>query len=173
MKYEHLKSVSYQSTEEYEKLYNSRFNSDEAVHIDLLINGSSAFFLRTPDLYEQIIRINKLDRKDRILCEKLPSRAKSWFKKKCLIDEIVSTNVIEGVISTRKRNQRDFVRLSSSSHRNLKGNQNVEAIPFISIIQNQCNLRRNNLAEIFFSVLAQQYAEHHRRAVINLAVPNK
>ena len=102
MKYDHLKIVSYQSTEEYEKLYNSRFYSDEAVHIDLPINGSPAFFLRTPDLYEQIIRINKLDRNARILCEKLPSRAKSWFKKKCLIDEIVSTNGIEGVISTRK-----------------------------------------------------------------------
>ena len=102
MKYELLKSVSYQSTEEYEKLYNSRFHSDETVHIELLINGSPAFLLRTPDLYEQIIRINKLDRKARILCEKLPSRAMSWFKKKCLIDEIVSTNGIEGVISTRK-----------------------------------------------------------------------
>lgn len=102
MKYELLTSVSYQSTEEYEKLYNSRFNSDEAVHIDLPIHRSPAFFLRTPDLYEQIIRINKLDRKARILCEKLPSRAISWFKKKCLIDEIVSTNGIEGVISTRK-----------------------------------------------------------------------
>lgn len=102
MKYKHLKSVSYQSTDEYEKLYNSRFHSDEAVHIDLLIHGSPAFFLRMPDLYEQIIRINKLDRDARILCEKLPSRAKSWFKKKCLIDEIVSTNGIEGVISTRK-----------------------------------------------------------------------
>ena len=55
MKYEHLKSVSYQSAEEYEKLYNSRFSSDEAVHIDLLIHSSLAFFLRTPDLYEQII----------------------------------------------------------------------------------------------------------------------
>lgn len=43
MKYEHLKSVSYRSTEEYEKLYNSRFNSDEAVHIDLLILDSPAF----------------------------------------------------------------------------------------------------------------------------------
>ena len=102
MKYELLKSVSYQSTEEYEKLYNSRFNSDEAVHIGLPIHGFPAFFLRTPDLYEQIIRINKLDRNARILCEKLPSRAMSWFKKKCLIDEIVSTNGIEGVISTRK-----------------------------------------------------------------------
>lgn len=102
MKYEHLKSVSYQSVEEYEKLYNSRFHSDEAVHIDLLIHGSPAFFLRTPDLYEQIIRINKLDRNARMLCEKMPSRAMTWFKKKCLIDEIVSTNGIEGVISTRK-----------------------------------------------------------------------
>lgn len=102
MKYEHLKSISYQSAEEYEKLYNSRFNSDEAVHIDLLIHSSPAFFLRTPDLYEQIIRINKLDRKARKLCEKLPPRAMSWFRKKCLIDEIVSTNGIEGVISTRK-----------------------------------------------------------------------
>ena len=102
MKYELLKSVSYQSTEEYERLYNSRFNSDIAVHIDLLIHGAPAFFLRTPDLYEQIIRINNLDRKARVMCEKLPSRAMSWFKKKCLIDEIVSTNGIEGVISTRK-----------------------------------------------------------------------
>ena len=102
MKYEHLKSVSYQNEEEYEKLYTSRFHSDEAVHIDLLIHGSHAFFLRTPDLYEQIIRINKLDRNARILCEKLPSKAMTWFKKKCLIDEIVSTNGIEGVISTRK-----------------------------------------------------------------------
>lgn len=102
MKYELLKSVSYQNTEDYLQLYNERFSSSEAVHIDFLIRNSPAFFLRTPDLYEQIIRINKLDRNAKKLYESLPEKALSWFKKKCLIDEIVSTNGIEGVISTRK-----------------------------------------------------------------------
>ena len=89
MKYEHLKSISYQSAEEYEKLYNLRFSSEEAVHIDLLIHDSPAFFLRTPELYEQIIRINKLDRKARKLCEKLPPRAMSWFRKKSSVPTVL------------------------------------------------------------------------------------
>lgn len=97
-----LKSLYYDNKEEYEALYESRFNSNECVHLSFSIANNPAFFLETPELIKKVVEITRLDKAISQLSNSLPGIALKQYINKCLIDEIVITNNIEGVHSTRK-----------------------------------------------------------------------
>lgn len=97
-----LKSLYYDHKEEYEALYESRFNSNECVHLNFSIANNPAFFLETPELMKKVVEITRLDKVISQLSNSLPGIALKQYINKCLIDEIVITNNIEGVHSTRK-----------------------------------------------------------------------
>lgn len=102
MEYILLKSLYYEHKEEYEALYESRINSTECVHLNFSIAGSPAFFMETPELIKKIIEITRIDKEIALVSHSLPEIALKQYINKCLIDEIVITNNIEGVHSTRK-----------------------------------------------------------------------
>ena len=97
-----LKSLYYDHKEEYEALYESRFNSNECVHLNFSIANNPAFFLETPELMKKVVEITRLDKAISQLSNSLPGIALKQYINKCLIEEIVITNNIEGVHSTRK-----------------------------------------------------------------------
>lgn len=97
-----LKSLYYDHKEEYEALYESRSNSNECVHLNFSIANNPAFFLETPELMKKVVEITRLDKAISQLSNSLPGIALKQYINKCLIDEIVITNNIEGVHSTRK-----------------------------------------------------------------------
>lgn len=97
-----LKSLYYDHKEEYYELYNSRFNADECIHLNFSIAGNPAFFMETPELIKKVLDISRLDKDISLLSRSLPGVALKQYINKCLIDEIVITNNIEGVHSTRK-----------------------------------------------------------------------
>ncbi len=102
MSYKELKSLSYGDTELYTREYLSRFDSDEAIKLDFYIGKNQAFFLQNSDVMTVAYKIAKLDKKIDNLCSLLPGVALNQYSKKCLIDEIVITNKIEGIHSSRK-----------------------------------------------------------------------
>lgn len=116
MKYSSLKSIYYKDFQNYEKIYQERFNNPFAIHLDFDINGSPAFFMSLPDLHSKIKSILKNDKKILSLCTKLPNKALSQYANKCLIDEIIITNNIEGVNSTRKEIN-DILNNPENSHK--------------------------------------------------------
>ena len=102
MSYEPLSKLFYADKEHYEEIYQARFNSEHAVHIDFEINGSLAFFVLEPSLYHKTIEIYKADARIKALRSELPQQAVEQFTKRSLVDEIVLTNDIEGVYSSRR-----------------------------------------------------------------------
>lgn len=82
--------------------YGKRFNSVDSVHINLMIGENPAFFVVTQDIYRLAMSIMRSDREVEKLNKLLPPVAIEHFTKRCLIDEIMQTNDIEGVHSTRK-----------------------------------------------------------------------
>ena len=66
------------------------------------ITQHPAFFLQDAEVMRLAYEIMKLDRAVTRLSAALPGIAKAQYSKKCLIDEIVLTNRIEGVHSSRK-----------------------------------------------------------------------
>lgn len=102
MTYTLLKNIFYQDAEKYEYIYNKRFNSECTQKLNIELQGNQAFYCLIPEITNLIINIYELNQNITHLCHKLPGAALEQFSKKCLIDEIILTNDIESVYSTRK-----------------------------------------------------------------------
>lgn len=98
--YQDLKKLHYTNEGKARSVYQARVNDATAVSFD--IAGSSFFYWMPPDVYRKILDIERLDRSVCNLTASIPENAISRFLMECMIDEIVLTNEIEGVISTRK-----------------------------------------------------------------------
>ena len=102
MSYQSLAKLFYSDKDHYEDIYQKRFDSKYATKINFEINGSQAFFVLEPSLHYKIISIYKADKRIKKLRDELPGVAISHFTIRSLIDEIVLTNDIEGVYSSRR-----------------------------------------------------------------------
>lgn len=102
MEYEVLSKLFYKDAEVYKQTYQQRFNLPGTIKLDFDIAGNQAFFVQDNEVIKLVYDILRLDKKIALLCRKLPRRALLQYSRKCLIDEIVLTNDIEGVHSSRK-----------------------------------------------------------------------
>lgn len=102
MDYISLSKLAYISKASYEQIYQERFDSLYAQHLDICIGDWPAFFVTTPKIFHLMLSIHKTDKQIRDLYHILPMVAINQFSRRCLIDEIVLTNGIEGVHSTRR-----------------------------------------------------------------------
>ena len=113
-----LKALFHMGAKEYKDEYNSRYNADTTIHLNVTIGIDAAFICQTPEIYKQIISIERLDKAVDAVANTLPQLAISQFTSKCLIDEILLTNNIEGVHSTRKEIGEILQDLSTRDKRN-------------------------------------------------------
>lgn len=102
MAYQLLGKLYYKDQGLYAQTYKSRFESEDTVKLDFLVAQKPAFFIQNTEVMKLAYDIVKLDKAVAKLSAALPGVAKSQYSKKCLIDEIVLTNKIEGVHSSRK-----------------------------------------------------------------------
>jgi len=100
MKYETLSKLYYKDISNYESVYKERIA--DGVKTGIEINGYPSFYMQDIDVYKKILNIQRIN--DHILngCRALPPVALNQYANKCLIEEIVITNEIEGVHSTRR-----------------------------------------------------------------------
>ena len=102
MPYKELKKLYFGDQETYKSTYDQRFSSENTIHLDFDVAGYQAFFVQCPDVINLGYKILQLDKDISMLRIKLPEIALKQYSRKCLIDEIVITNNIEGVYSSRK-----------------------------------------------------------------------
>lgn len=102
MSYQELKRLYYKDQNAYNAEYERRLRSDDTVHLDFEIGNKPAFFVETTDVLRLALDIAVLNNEVSQLSQSLPGIAKQQYSKRCLIDEIVLTNNIEGVHSSRK-----------------------------------------------------------------------
>ena len=102
MEYKSLSKLRYADPEHYKSIYEERFHANNAIHFDFQIHDNSAFVVVTPAICAKMLSIC---RKDKIVGKfdmMLPGKALEQFAQRCLIDEIMISNNIEGVHSSRK-----------------------------------------------------------------------
>lgn len=100
--YKNLRTLFHISDKEAESTYQERFNSKDAVQLPFKIEGSQAFYIMDAEVYRLIIQTERLDKQIREILTRLPEPAIKQYVNRCLIDEIVLTNEIEGVHSSRQ-----------------------------------------------------------------------
>lgn len=116
-----LSSLYYNHKKEYEELYHSRIHSEETIHLNFEIGAYPAFYMETPELIRKVVEITRLDKEIALLSKQLPGIALQQYINKCLIDEIVITNNIEGVHSTRREIGEILDSLEEKSNRRFYG----------------------------------------------------
>lgn len=102
MNYELLGKIYYKDNKHFNEIYTQRKTSFSAESLDINILGSEAFYVNIPEF---TIKISKLYKKFADLskfCAELPRVAYESYERNCLVDEIILTNDIEGIRSTRK-----------------------------------------------------------------------
>ncbi|MDD6268664.1 MAG: Fic family protein [Oscillospiraceae bacterium] len=97
--------------------YDKRFNDENTIHLDIKIGEHSAFVCESAEIFKLIISIERTNNSINRICSNLPGIALSQFQQRCLIDEIVLTNNIEGVHSTRKEISEILQDLSKNNKR--------------------------------------------------------
>ena len=102
MNYEFLNKLYYKDNKLFEKEYEYRKNSPYSISLGLEINGGEAFYVNLPEFIIQLPKLYKKYAELSKLCAELPRVAFESYQRKCLIDEIILTNDIEGIRSTRK-----------------------------------------------------------------------
>lgn len=113
-----LKALFHMGVKEYKEEYERRFNDENTIHLSVNIGENPAFICQIPELYKRIIAVERLDKNVSELYYSLPEIAIEQFTTRCLIDEILLTNDIEGVHSTRKEIGEILQDLSSHNKRN-------------------------------------------------------
>lgn len=103
MSYNSLYKLYYKDKKIYETTYNNRISSENTIKFNFKIHNNDAFMFMHKDIISLVTNITVLDKKVGQLLNSLPALAKKQYLKKSLIDEIVYTNEIEGIISTRKQ----------------------------------------------------------------------
>ena len=97
-----LYKLFYSDSKNYLNEYKKRFQSESTIHLNIDIGKYPAFFCQTPEIFKIIISIERTNNAVNKICFNLPDIALYQFQTNCLIDEIVLTNHIEGIYSTRK-----------------------------------------------------------------------
>lgn len=111
-KYKTLRVVSYDQNVDLQKEYLSRFNGESSIKTNLTMSPDihdhksttkfQIFFIITPGIYQMTETIKDYSIKIRNLSSKLPRIASDQFFYHTLQNELLSTNEIEGVRSTKK-----------------------------------------------------------------------
>lgn len=102
MEYESLYKIKYKFPAEYDSIYQTRFHGEDVIHLDFEINDNPAFICQPSEMWKMIVQIHKEDKNIRAMRQSLPGVALHQFTTRCLVDELVLTNDIEGVNSTRR-----------------------------------------------------------------------
>lgn len=97
--------------------YDKRFHDENTIHLDIKIGEYTAFVCQSTEIFRLIISIERTNNAISKICNNLPGIALSQFQQRCLIDEIVLTNNIEGVHSTRKEISEILQDLSKNNKR--------------------------------------------------------
>ncbi len=105
MAYPILKTLYYKDLAEYEKERKDRPKSLAANLLPIKIHGIQAYYVNCQDLTALISDCYAAARKLQEQLRRLPSVAREFYKLKCLIDEVMLSNDLEGVQSTRKEIQ--------------------------------------------------------------------
>lgn len=102
MSYELLNKLYYKDKDLFDSEYSARKSGAYSTSLNLDIHNHEAFFVNIPDFLTTTARIYKKFSDLNSLCKDLPKVAYNCYERNCLIDEIILTNDIEGIRSTRK-----------------------------------------------------------------------
>ena len=142
-KYKKLKSFYYQYGNDNEQEYLRRFHSSDAILFKFRVGPYPAFIMQTAGLYKQALEIQILCREIDALSASLPDAALKQYRSRCLVEEVLYTNHIEGVYSTRAEIGTVLERVKSSYAGSEKSKKRRRPVRFESVVRKYYMLDSN------------------------------
>ena len=102
MQKKRLDKLFYSDPKNYVQEYRKRFDDPDTYHLPIQIGEQPAFFYVTPEILRQVAVIERTDKAVAAYEHRLPDQAIIQFILYSMIGEVLQTNRIEGVHSTRK-----------------------------------------------------------------------
>ena len=102
MQKKRLDKLFYSDPKNYVQEYRKRFDDPDTYHLPIQIGEQPAFFYVTPEILRQVAVIERTDKAVSAYEHRLPDQAIIQFILYSMIGEVLQTNRIEGVHSTRK-----------------------------------------------------------------------
>lgn len=141
--YESLLKLYYKRFSNYEEIYQSRFNSEASIHLNISIHDNPAFIFICPEITDLLIEIYKINMEIQLRQMYLPKVLIQLYLVNALKDEILLTNEIEGIKSTKKEIEEAIVAQKTNKYVRFKGL--VEK--YFALIQNN-NISLNTSTDI-------------------------
>ncbi len=118
-----LKEYFTHNPDEFNTLYFNKYNSPSTIHFDISINGYNAFLVLNSEISLLIEKIMKCDYdlNNLVLSQENGLKIQNWIQNRCLVEEIIHNNQIEGIISTRKEIQELLQKKERKSYRRFSG----------------------------------------------------
>ena len=117
MTYLDLRKAFHDTAQDADQLYDRRFNDERTWHLKTSIAGSPAFVYMLRKSTKPCSKLLKSTKISFAWKPHFPSEALDSYRDSCLIDEIVLTNEIEGVHSTRREIGEVLERLKQNDRR--------------------------------------------------------
>lgn len=124
MKYIQLKKIFHINEHESNKLYTRRFDGETTNRLGIkLSNGYECFYLVNDEVLSLIEKVYMLNTwlEKTMASDMLPNSAKNYLIVSTLVEEIRSSNQMEGIYSTRKELKDMIVEKNSKSHKRFSG----------------------------------------------------
>lgn len=113
MPYESLEKIFYKYPKQYEEMYQKRLSSESTYKLPIVISNFPAFYVSSPELFRVNDELHTVSRQLLALVEHQNVKvafkdiyskdySKNLFLRRCLIEELVLTNGIEGIKSSRE-----------------------------------------------------------------------
>ena len=144
---ESLYKIYFIDKTKFNDLYEKRFESENTYKFKFNVHNNPAFFFYHKDILRMISNISFLDKKVTNILNVLPALAKTLYIKKSLIDEILYTNEIEGIISTRK----EISEIIDTIKNNEKSKPNkIQSLinKYLMLMDNQHDVTINNCNDV-------------------------
>lgn len=164
MGYIDLGKLYYTDKDKYRTEYSSRFSSPDAIHLNFKIKKNPAFFVQTSEVSNLAIQILKTDKKISKINGQLPRVAITQFTRRCLIDEIILTNKIEGVYSTRREISGVLDELSTKTKRSQKRRRFFGLVAEYQKLQERARIALNTCQDIrnlYDDIVLQEVVEEN------------
>lgn len=121
MKYKELKSLYYKDTNLYKIEYNNRFNGNSTIRLPISVFNNQSFVVLTNEILLLFQNIYEKSNKINALLSDLSSIAVQSYTNECLIEEIMSTNDIEGVYNTRNEVKEALFHIGEDKRKRFEG----------------------------------------------------
>ncbi|WP_051280462.1 Fic family protein [Anaerovorax odorimutans] len=121
MKYNLLNKFYYKGTDIYLKEYDKRINSIGCITFNFKIDSNPIFMIPTIEILNLTAKIYKKNSELNKKMLSLPGIALNSYQTSCLIDEIMLTNDIEGIYSTRREIKEVISTLPKNNNKRFTG----------------------------------------------------